>query len=124
MDEHGHLSGLITLTDLLEEISGEMIESGDLHKVLYERVDKRTVIVPGRMEIRFFNEEFGADVEAEESETMAGLVLESVGRIPATGDSFEIQGLRVVVRNAEPHRVVSIEVRLPERRAGDEEGSS
>jgi putative hemolysin len=124
VDEHGHLSGLVTLTDLLEEISGEMIESGDLHKVLYERVGKHTVIIPGRMEIRFFNEEFGADVEAGEAETMAGLVLERVGRIPGTGESFEIQGLEVTVRNAEPHRLVTLEVTIPDRRPADEKGPS
>jgi len=110
----GHLGGLVTLTDLLEEISGEMIESGDLHKVLYERVDERTVLVPGRMEIRFFNEEFGTVIESEDSETMAGLVLEVAGRIPRMGDTFAVQGLQLTVRKAEPHRIVTLEARLPE----------
>jgi len=114
VDEHGHLGGLVTLTDLLEEISGEMIESGDLHKVLYERVDERTVLVPGRMEIRFFNEEFGTVIESEDSETMAGLVLEVAGRIPRMGDTFAVQGLQLTVRKAEPHRIVTLEARLPE----------
>jgi putative hemolysin len=113
VDEHGHLSGLVTLTDLLEEISGEMIESSDLHKVLYERVDRRSVLIPGRMEIRFFNEEFGTEIESDRAETMAGLVLEVVGRIPRTGESFTIQGVSMTVRNAEPHRIVTVQVEIP-----------
>jgi len=113
VDEHGHLTGLVTLTDLLEEISGEMIEPGDLHKVLYERVDKNTLVVPGRMEIRFFNEEFDTELESEDAETMAGLVLERAGRIPASGECFEIFGLTVRVVAAEPHRIVTLEVKLP-----------
>ena len=74
VDEHGHLSGLVTLTDLLEEISGEIIEGGDLHKVLYRRTAKDRVVIPGRMEIRFVNEEFGTSFASEDAETMAGLL--------------------------------------------------
>jgi putative hemolysin len=113
IDEHGHLSGLVTLTDLLEEISGEMIESGDLRKVRYDRVDRRTVVIPGRMEIRFFNEEFGTDVEATASETMAGLVLERAGRVPRLQERFRIQGLDIEVSRAEPNRILTLRVVLP-----------
>jgi putative hemolysin len=113
VDEHGHFSGIVTLTDLLEEISGEIIERGDLHKVLYRRVAKNRVVVPGRMEIRFFNEEFGTALAAEESETMAGLLLERTGRIPATGEELELEGMRVRVVKAEPQRIVTLEIELP-----------
>jgi putative hemolysin len=112
VDEHGHLSGLVTLTDLLEEISGEMIERIDLHKVLYRRVDKNRVIIPARMEIRFFNEEFGTELEAEESETMGGLLLERCGRIPSQGEEFRMDGVTLRVVKAEPNRIVTIEVEL------------
>ncbi|GJM45396.1 MAG: membrane protein [Gemmatimonadota bacterium] len=120
VDEHGHLSGLVTLTDLLEEISGEMVESGDVHKVLYERVGKNRVIIPGRMEVRFFNEQFGTSLSTDDSETMAGLVLERIGRIPDSGDSFVIDRLGVTVLKAEPHRIVSLEIVLPEEETGKE----
>lgn len=123
VDEHGHLSGLVTLTDLLEEISGEIIESGDLHKVLYRRVDRNTVVIPGRMEIRFFNEEFDTELEAEEAETMAGLLLEQSGRIPGAGEEHEVGGLRVRVVKAEPNRVVTLEVSFPEAGAETEASS-
>lgn len=114
VDEHGHLSGLVTLTDLLEEISGEMIEGGDLPKVLYERVDRDRVRVPGRMELRFFNEQFGTELDSEESETIAGLVLERSGRIPSSGETFRVEGLLITVVKAEPHRIVLLEVEFPE----------
>ncbi len=120
VDEHGHLSGLVTLTDLLEEISGEMIEGGDMHKVLYERLDRERVMVPARMEIRFFNEEFGTELEAVDSETMAGLVLEHAGRIPVIGDEFRINNIELKVLKAEPNRIVTLEVRiLPVEAEGD-----
>jgi CBS domain containing-hemolysin-like protein len=122
VDEHGHLAGLVTLTDLLEEIFGEMIEPADRHKVLYERLEGGRVLIPARMEIRFFNEEFGADLEASGVETMGGLLLERLGRIPATGEELEIEGLRVRVRRAEPHRLVSLEVHLPRPEETGEEG--
>ncbi|MBZ0269420.1 hemolysin family protein [bacterium] len=114
VDEHGHLAGMVTLTDLLEEISGEMIEGGDLPKVLYERVAKNRVRVPGRMELRFFNEQFGTELDSEESETIAGLVLDRSGRIPASGEAFRFDGLVVTVVKAEPHRIVMLEVEFPE----------
>jgi CBS domain containing-hemolysin-like protein len=114
VDEHGHLSGLVTLTDLLEEISGEMIERGDLHKVLYERLGRDAVAIPARMEIRFFNEEFGTEIESEESETMGGLLLERTGRIPSSGETFSIDGLTITVLHARPHRLDRLEVGFPQ----------
>ncbi len=120
VDEHGHLVGMVTLTDLLEEISGEMIERGDLHKVLYEWTGPNRVQIPGRMEIRFFNEQFGTSLSTEESETMAGLLLERTGRIPASGERLAVDGLRVHVLRAEPHRVLSLEVTLPAKESTEE----
>jgi CBS domain containing-hemolysin-like protein len=122
VDEHGHLSGVVTLTDLLEEISGEMIERGDLPKVVYERVARNRVVVPGRMEIRFFNEQFGTDLASEDAETLAGLVLERSGRIPATGESLVLDGLAVRIARAEPHRILSLEVELPESKRSIDDG--
>ncbi len=124
IDEHGHLSGLVTLTDLLEEISGEMIERGDLHKVVYRRLGRSTIVIPGRMEIRFFNEEFGTDLEAERAETMAGLLLERVGRIPGVGETFAFEDCRLRVLRAEPNRVLTVEVQLPESGGPEEERRS
>jgi CBS domain containing-hemolysin-like protein len=113
VDEHGHLVGLVTLTDLLEEISGEIIEVGDLPKVVYRRVSPDRVVVPARMEIRFFNEEFGTELVARDSETLGGLVLERTGRIPEVGDVFVWDDLEVNVVRAEANRLVTLEVHLP-----------
>lgn len=120
VDEHGHLDGIVTLTDLLEEISGEIIERGDLHKVLYRRLAPDRVVIPGRMEIRFFNEEFGLKLFSEDAETMAGLVLERTGRIPQVGEMFEFEGVRLLVARSEPQRIVSFDVTLPLPDEGEE----
>ena len=121
IDEHGHLTGLVTLTDLLEEISGEMIERGDLHKVLYRRVGRSKIMIPGRMEVRFFNEEFGTNLKTESAETMAGLLLERIGRIPGVGETFSFEDCRLRVLRAEPNRVLALEVQLPESGAQNED---
>lgn len=115
VDEHGHLAGLVTLTDLLEEVSGEMVEHGDLHKVAYRKTGPRRVAIPGRMEIRFFNEEFGTELEAEEAETMAGLLLERTGRIPAAGEELAVDGVAFRVLERKPNRIVSLEITVPPR---------
>jgi len=121
VDEHGHLAGLVTLTDLLEEVSGEMIEHGDLHKVAYRKTGPRRVAIPGRMEIRFFNEEFGTELEAEEAETMAGLLLERTGKISAAGEEHMVDGVRFRVLEGKPNRIVSLEITVPPRPEGGEE---
>jgi CBS domain containing-hemolysin-like protein len=118
VDEHGHLAGLVTLTDLLEEVSGEMVEHGDLHKVAYRKTGPRHVAIPGRMEIRFFNEEFGTELEAEDAETMAGLLLERTGRIPAVGEEFTVDGAGFRVLERKPNRIVSLEITVPPRDGG------
>jgi CBS domain containing-hemolysin-like protein len=115
VDEHGHLVGLITLTDLLEEISGEIVEGSDLHKVQYRTLGPRRVLIPGRMEIRFFNEEFGTALAAEDAETMAGLVLERIGRIPAPGETLACDGVALEIVQAEPNRILFIAATLPTR---------
>ena len=115
VDEHGHLAGIVTLTDILEEISGEMIEPGDLHKVQFTRLGPDRVQVPGRMEIRYFNEQFGTELSAEDAETVAGLLIERTGRIPQEGDAFVVEEVGFRVTASEPHRIVSLEVRLPAR---------
>jgi CBS domain containing-hemolysin-like protein len=122
VDEHGHLVGLVTLTDLLEEISGEIIEGSDLHKVQYRLLGPRRVAIPGRMEIRFFNEEFGTELEAEDAETVAGLVLERAGRIPGPGERFRFDSVELEILEVEPNKILSIAVTLPE--AGRPEGEA
>jgi putative hemolysin len=113
VDEHGHLGGLVTLTDLLEEISGEMVERADVPKVVYERIGGSRVAIPGRMEIRFFNEQFGTALDSVDSETMGGLVLERLGRIPRAGETLTLDGLPVRISRAEPHRILAMEVEVP-----------
>jgi CBS domain containing-hemolysin-like protein len=113
VNEHGDLAGIVTLVDLMEEISGEMVEAADLHKVIYRRTGAKCVEIPGRMEIRYFNSEFGTDLSAEDAETMAGLLIERLGRIPRVGDSYRTGGLRVRVTRAEPNRVERLEVTFP-----------
>jgi magnesium and cobalt transporter len=66
------------------------------------------------MEIRFFNEEFGTEIESEESETMGGLLLERTGRIPSSGETFSIDGLTITVLHARPHRLDRLEVGFPQ----------
>lgn len=116
VDEHGTFTGIITLEDILEEIFGSM------RNIRESRIEQYHILAPGRivangtMSIRELNDIFGTDFDSSEVETVAGYLIERIGRIPRDGEAFELGGLRFLVLSAEPIRVNRLKIeRLEER---------
>ena len=119
VDEHGSYTGILTLEDILEEIFGEIRDRREPRVEEYHRLDKDRVVVEGAMSLRDAGEILGASLESEDVETIAGYLIERIGKIPREGEAFTIDGLRFLVLSAEPVRVNKIKIeRLPEK--GDE----
>jgi len=115
VDENGSYTGILTLEDILEEIFGEMRNRREPKVDEYHRLDERRFVVEGGMSLRDMSELVGMPFESEEVETIAGYLIEKIGRIPAEGESFTIDGFRFLVLSAEPVRVNKLKVeRLPE----------
>ena len=121
VDEYGAMEGIVTLEDLLEEIVGEIADEYDLPDELVEQVDEHTIRIDGTFTIDDFNEQFGADLPAEDYHTVAGFVFGELGRAAEPRDEVSWDGLRFTVVDVEGSRIERLEVhfeRPPRRRAG------
>ncbi|HET8979639.1 MAG TPA: hemolysin family protein [Solirubrobacteraceae bacterium] len=113
LDEYGGTEGLVTLEDLLEEIVGEIADEYDLPDESIRWVDARTARIDGTFPLDDFAEQFGVDIPSEPYHTLAGLVLDRLGRLPRVGDAVRVNGLRLRVLAVKGLRVSVIEVAFP-----------
>lgn len=111
VDEHGSLSGIVTLEDLLEELVGEIEDEYDKGVALIQKIDDGLFMIDGRAEIDAVEDALGTDLPEGDYNTMAGLVLEALGRIPEPGDEVVVHGLEVRVVSATPTRIGKVRVR-------------
>jgi putative hemolysin len=114
VDEHGSLEGIVTLEDVLEEIVGELEDERREEMPAYTRLRQSSVTAMGHLELEKLNELLGTRLESEDAETVAGYLLEHIGRIPRTGESFRFGGLKFLVLDALPNRIERLHVeKLP-----------
>ncbi|TXN42505.1 HlyC/CorC family transporter [Methylobacterium sp. WL7] len=105
VDEYGSLEGIVTQTDLLEAIAGDIPEAGDEPDVV-ERPDG-SLLIDGMMPAREALERLGLseDPTSDDFNTLAGYVIFQLGRIPAAGDAFEAGGWRFEVVDMDGRRI-------------------
>ena len=113
LDEFQQTAGVVTIEDALEEIVGEIVdESDEDEETRFEIVDETTVIVSGRVMIDDLNDRLHWDLpESDDYETIAGLVLSSLGLIPEPGATFEIGDASFEVLQATRQKIEMMEVR-------------
>ncbi|MFT3896008.1 MAG: hemolysin family protein [Anaerolineales bacterium] len=114
IDEFGGLQGLLTITDILEEIVGEM----ELEEPQATQRQDGSWLLDGMLEVDEFKEIFklAALPHEDEYETLSGFVMMSLGRVPQTADTFEWHGYRFEVIDMDGRRVDKVLVTtLPTR---------
>lgn len=111
VDEHGCLAGIVTLEDLLEELVGEIEDEYDTRTDLIQAIDDQTFMIDGRAELDTVEDALGVDLPEGDYNTIAGLVLKALGRIPEAGDEVVIAGLEMRVISASAIRIGKIRVR-------------
>ena len=113
IDEYGGTAGLITLADLLEEVFGDLpYEDSEEEPEILKLPDGRLQL-SGRVTIDEVNERFGFGFRSDEAETMAGLVVNSLGHIASAGDEVEINGFRIRVEKVDRLRIATLSLTLP-----------
>jgi putative hemolysin len=116
VDEYGGTAGIITLADLLEQVFGDMPdEDGETEPEIVQRSDG-SIQLAGGVSIDEINELFGLGFPSDEAVTMAGLVLNALGRTAAIGDEVEINGLRFRVENVDGLRISRLSMFLPSKK--------
>jgi CBS domain containing-hemolysin-like protein len=112
VDEYGGTAGLVTIEDLLEEIVGEIRDEYDVETEPVVDEGNGAFVFSAKVNIDEVRDRLGVEIEPEGFETVGGYVLTRVGRVPAVGETFEIDGLQVEVLEAERRRIHKVRMRL------------
>jgi len=116
VDEYGGVSGLLTIEDVLEEIVGEIDDEHDPEEEddisPDQDIDGQPCFsVKALTRIEDFNEYFGCEfTEEEDYDTIGGLVMHELGRLPRLGEQLEYGGFRFRVTRADSRRIDSLQV--------------
>jgi len=109
-DEFGGTSGLITLEDIIEEIVGDIRDEYDTEAQIQHLGDGR-VVADAAVSLADLAEHLGKALPAEgEFESLGGLIVHHAGRVPAVGATLQLDGLKLIVREADRTRVVKVEI--------------
>jgi len=115
VDEYGGVSGLLTIEDVLEEIVGEIDDEHDPEEDAFirpegDRNGRPCYAVRALTRIEDFNEFFECALSDEEYDTVGGLVMHELGRLPRRGESIEYGGFEFSVTKADKRRIGALRV--------------
>jgi magnesium and cobalt transporter len=114
VDEYGHVSGVVTIEDVLEQIVGDIEDEHDVDDDSFvKQLDDKTWNVKATTTIEDFNEYFDREFDDEEFDTIGGIVLKAFGHLPERGEQVGIDDLEFKVLNADSRRVRLLQVRTP-----------
>jgi CBS domain containing-hemolysin-like protein len=108
VDEHGSVSGLVTLEDLLEELVGEITDEYDREEPLIVPMGDGRFRVDGRMPIDELNELLDVELPHEEWDTVGGLMLGLLGAIPQEGQEVTYDNLRFKAERVQGRRIAKV----------------
>jgi magnesium and cobalt transporter len=115
VDEYGGVSGLATIEDVLEQIVGDIDDEHDPEAVAtIQPQDGGKFIVAALTRIDEFNDFFSTEISDQDYDTVGGLVMHELGRLPRRGEQLDFAGLRFKVLRGDRRRLHTLEVtRLP-----------
>jgi putative hemolysin len=114
VDEHGTLSGIVTIEDLVEVIVGEIPDEHRAAEPLVAAVSEGVVEADGSMPVHELNGDHGLRLpESDEYVSLAGLILHRLGTLPRPGQTLEVDGHALTVIRMHGPRVRRVRVVLP-----------
>jgi magnesium and cobalt transporter len=113
-DEYGGVAGLVTIEDVIEQIVGDIDDEHDVDEDVNIRKDgERQYIVRGQTPIDEFNEYFQTELSDDEFDTVAGLVMKQLGRLPRRGESLQLADCDLKVLRFDRRRIDSLRLTVP-----------
>jgi magnesium and cobalt exporter, CNNM family len=124
VDEYGGTAGLVTIEDLLEEIVGEIRDEYDVESEQIVDEGNGRFVFSGMVDIDEVAQRLNVQIEREGFETVGGYLMSHLGRVPAVGERFDVDGLAVEVLDAERRRVTKVRIARQETPQQVEESST
>jgi len=119
VDEYGGTTGMITVADILEQVFGDLPdEAAESEPEILQRPDG-SIQLAGGVSIDEVNELFGLGFPSEEAITMAGLIINALGRTASVGDEVEINGFRLRVEKVDRFRISTLSLFPPAERKAE-----
>lgn len=113
VDEYGGVSGLITIEDVLEEIVGEIADEYDIEEEPFIKptTKKNEFLVKALTPLADFDDYFSVNFQGEDIDTIGGLVLKKLGRLPKRGESLLLGSLKITIVEASKRGIQTLAVR-------------
>jgi CBS domain containing-hemolysin-like protein len=112
MDEYGGTAGLVTLSDLLREIVGEIGEDGEEEEDECRPLADGSYLVRARMHIEKLGEALNMRLPQGDYDTVGGWITTSLGRIPLAGETVELGSFHIQILEADPRRISKIRLQI------------
>jgi len=113
-DEYGGIAGLVTIEDVIEQIVGDIDDEHDIDEDVNIRKDgERQYVVRGQTPIDEFNEYFQTELSDDEFDTVAGLVMKQLGRLPRRGETLQLADCELKVMRFDRRRIDSLRLTAP-----------
>ncbi|MQG19131.1 MAG: HlyC/CorC family transporter [SAR202 cluster bacterium] len=110
VDEHGGVSGLVTIDDLLEEIVGDIQDEFDLYDSDFEVISNKEFVIDAHMTLEKLSEISGVGIEGDGFDTVAGFVYSKLGRIPSVGDFVDFNRITIEVVETTGRRIKKLKL--------------
>ncbi len=106
VDEHGVVSGLVTLEDVVEEIVGEIVDESEKIIPAIKKLTPNSWLIQGRADLTDVNKRLKSRFKEHRGfETFGGFILDKTGKIPKPGDILEVEGFTIEIRTVEKNRI-------------------
>ena len=105
IDEFGGTAGIVTMEDILEELFGEIKDEFDVDEDICRKITENSYIISGKVELDHINEKYELNIEEGDYETIAGYIISKLGRIPAQGETVEIDNYTILIARAVSQKI-------------------
>ena len=118
IDEHGGMTGIVTMNDLVEELVGDLnddTEDAKGREPYVEKVEEHTWLVHGNPELEVIEDALGIEIASEDFDTLSGLVFQKLGVIPEDGTQnieLEMQGMQIHITCIREHQIEETVIKI------------